>query len=100
MISQLRKSSKRMNAVSIPRVRVQGNLALSPAQMLDLSQSGVPIASQMSSENFLDGDSTSDMSLDPMLMRGVDINDAWEYQMTSRRNLRNANLRDISNYSN
>ncbi|UPW41870.1 hypothetical protein [Peromfec virus RodF5_5] len=100
MISRLKRSIARVVTTNLPRVRVHGGLALSPAQMLDLSQSGVPIASQMSSDNFVDGDSTNDMSLDPMLMRGVDINDAWELQMTSRKNLRNANLRDISNYSN
>lgn len=63
----------------------QSGLAVTPQQMLDLSQQGVPINASQSSDNFDDGSTLCD---NPTLdqMRGVDANQLWdaEYKIKNK----------------
>lgn len=63
----------------------QSGLAVTPQQMLDLSQQGVPINSAQSSDNFDDG---SLICGNPTLdqMRGVDANQLWDAEYKIKQN--------------
>lgn len=67
---------------------VQGNLAVTPAQMAKMAANGVAISSQIAG-NFNDG--STDVSFDVPLqqVRGLDIVDYWEAQKDSRFNVKN-----------
>lgn len=95
----LKRLNKRpLNAYNVSRTYVQPGLAVTPAKMAEYADAGIPIASSMNDENFIDGDKTNIVDIDPLLMRGVDVVDAWNLQKRSRRNLVNANNKDVSNY--
>lgn len=80
------------------RVHVQSHLAVTPSEMNQMRLMGVPISSQMEPNNFYDGDSSPSVSIDPMLMRGVDIIDAWNAEQSAKNNLRNGYLKDVKVY--
>lgn len=87
-----------LNCYNTDRVFCQSGLSLTPSQMLNLSEQGIPISSHLDDSNFYDGDSSNDMNIDPLRMRGVDIVDAWNLQHKSRKNILDANIKDIQNY--
>ncbi|WGL31071.1 hypothetical protein [Dipodfec virus UOA04_Rod_698] len=59
---------------------VQPDLAVTPSEMLSMSERGIAISSQMNDKDFYDGDINNNFNIDPLLCRGVDINDAWNMQ--------------------
>lgn len=69
---------------------VQGGLAVTPSQMLAMSEHGIPISSKVDESQFYDGDSDYRIEIDPMLMRGVDINDAWNAEQDAKSKFRKA----------
>lgn len=95
MISRIKSNHRFYNA---PRTYVQSGLAVTPSVMMSLAEDGIPIASSMSDDNFIDGDHTNVVDIDPLLMRGVDVVDAWNLQRRSRNNLVAAKNKDIQNY--
>lgn len=62
----------------------QSGLAVTPRQMLELQQQGIPVSSQLAAAVFSDGDFRLDFT--PLLdtQRHVDICDLWEHRMTVR----------------
>lgn len=68
-------------------IQVQDGLALTPAQVADLTNSGVPI-SQPLAMNFFDGYKTLDFDPGILGRRGVDITDLWNAQQDARKKMR------------
>lgn len=99
MINELNK-----RAFSLPRTahypnhHVQNGLSLTPAEMLKLSEQGIPISSHFDDSKFYDGDSKPLNGIDFLDQRGIDVVDAWNHQKDSRRNLRKAQSTDIKNF--
>lgn len=99
MISRLNKqNSKIVNSYSTTPVHVQDGLSVTPAQMHEMTQHGIPISSHMSDSMFYDGDTKPIGQIDPLMRRGVDAVDAWNLQKQSRKNLKSSNLKDLENY--
>ena len=71
-------------------LKVVGGLAVTPSQMLDLTQRGIAISS---SNNMQYNEGSEDPSFDLPIdaRRGVDVNDVWDAQANARRKLINAN---------
>lgn len=65
---------------------VQPGLALTPSQISELTRAGVPI-SNVNAMQFFDGYRTLDFQPGLLNRRGVDLVDAWEAQMDSRKKL-------------
>lgn len=79
-------------------IHIQSGLAVTPSEMMTLSEHGVPISSQVDESLFYDGDSSFKVSIDPMQMRGVDINDAWNAEQDSKARLAAAYSKDVKIY--
>ncbi|UPW41680.1 hypothetical protein [Peromfec virus RodF8_21] len=93
--------SRRYNRTAfydVEPVYVQSGLAVTPSEMMTLSQHGVPISSQVDESLFYDGDSSFKVTIDPMLMRGVDINDAWNAEQDAKSRLAAAYSNDVKLY--
>lgn len=81
-----------------PLQHVQSHLSVTPAEMLQMSERGIPISSHMRDGDFYDGDNQPLVTIDPIYMRGVDINDAWNAQQSAKQKLINAHLKDVEKY--
>lgn len=79
-------------------VHVQSNLSVTPSQMNQMRVHGIPISSNVDPTKFYDGDSSPVVSIDPMMLRGVDIVDAWNAEQTAKNRLNDANRKDIKTY--
>lgn len=64
-------------------IPVKGDLAVTPAQMERMRESGVGISSQIASK-FSDGVPNPSWDLPLNDLRGVDMADLWQAQMSSR----------------
>lgn len=85
MLSQLRKYAGKTRAYNAERVHVQSNLAVTPTQMAQLTERGIPISSQvLGAENFDDGEVSPLTDVPFLYRRGVDISDISEYQQRCR----------------
>lgn len=71
---------------------VQNGLAVTPSQMLEMAQAGIPISSVNADFMYRDGDRKPPESPTMDMLRGVDIGDLWENMMETRRKMRK--LRD------
>lgn len=98
MFTRFKSASNRRKSYNPPYTEVASGLALTPAQMLELSQSGIPVSSQMADDMFYDGDTSMRVHIDPLDRRGIDVVDAWNLQKSSRRKLMEAHNNDISDY--
>lgn len=90
MLGLIRKKQNKTRAYNANVVAVQGNLAISPSQMSQLSERGIPISSQvLGAENFYDGDvgPLSDVPFE--LRRGIDASDVYDYQQRCRQKVNN-----------
>lgn len=67
---------------------VQNGLAVTPSQMLDLTNRGVPITPANLGLQYIDGVSQSDFSVGMEYQRGVDIGDMWEHRQDMRKKMR------------
>lgn len=79
-------------------VAVRSHLSLTPSEMLAMSERGIPIASNMNPDDFVDGDESPFVNINPLDCRGIDIVDAWNLQKASRKKLLSARDTDIQNY--
>lgn len=78
---------------------VQSHLAVSPREMNQMRNRGIPISSHLeASKDFYDGDASPSVTIDPMFMRGIDINDAWNAQQSAKKSLLNAHRNDVEMY--
>lgn len=98
MFTRFKTASERRRSYYPPYTEVASGLALTPSHMLELSQSGIPVSSQMADDMFFDGDTSMRVHIDPLDRRGVDVVDAWNLQKSSRRKLMEAHNNDVSNY--
>lgn len=79
-------------------IPVADGLSLTPSQMQQMSEHGIPIASNMNPDLYDDGDTSLSIHVLPENLRGIDIAALWELDKSSRNKLRNAELQDIANY--
>lgn len=80
-------------------IKTQEGLAYTPSQMNELRKKGIPISNMMVSDNcFDDGDSSGDMSYDPVLARGVNEIDAWNMECDAKKKFMSAHIRDVELY--
>lgn len=63
-------------------------LSISPAQIQDYTNKGLPVSSYQVSGNFYDGDTNDDMYLSPEFIRGIDANDILEISKNAAKNIR------------
>lgn len=98
MIKTILERQRLRNTYHVEPIHVQNNLSVTPSQMNQMRMHGIPISSNLDTSKFYDGDSSPVVSIDPMLMRGVDILDAWNAEQSSKNRLANANTRDIQVY--
>lgn len=68
---------------------VQDGLALTPSKVAEMTRAGIPI-STVNAMGFHDGYRTLDFEPFILNRRGVDMIDAWNAQMDSRKKLRDA----------
>lgn len=68
---------------------VQNGLAVTPSQMMDMANRGIPVSMQnFMSTQFNDGIENPTFDVPGYRRRGVDIGELWEEQQTARRNIR------------
>lgn len=85
MLGFIRKKQNSTRAYNSDVVRLQGGQSVSPAQMSQLTERGIPISSQLlGAENFDDGVEGPITDVPFVHRRGVDISDIYEYQQRSR----------------
>ncbi len=85
MLGFIRKKQNSTRAYNSDVVLVQGGQSVSPAQMSQLTERGIPISSQLlGAENFDDGIEGPITDVPFVHRRGVDISDIYEYQQRSR----------------
>lgn len=89
MIAMLNKmASKPRRVYNASCVHVQGSLAVTPAEMSQMADKGIPIASQLLDESqFYDGDTGRQVFLPNYYRRGYDITQAWNDQKDSRKRI-------------
>lgn len=76
--------------------RVRQNMAVTPAQMEDLTSKGIPVSSANMASVFDDGIPNPDWSVPIDNTRGVDIADVWCAQQDARKNLKNAKVSNVN----
>lgn len=69
---------------------VVNGLALTPSQMMSYSEQGIPIHSDISPDNFFDGDKSNVINLPISRVRGITATDIWQYQQDCRKNIRSS----------
>ena len=69
--------------------KVAPNLAITPSQMMELASHGVPVSLQ-NAANFNDGQVNPPWDVPAERVRGVDMADLWQLQMSSRSKLKDA----------
>lgn len=75
----------------------QPHLAMTPQQVKELTDRGIPVS--LPAQQFLDSDSdSSSWSVDPVFQRDNDINTAWEKEQLSRSKLIKAHKNDKKRY--
>ncbi len=98
MLQEIKKRARKAtNNYSVKRTHVQSNLALTPSEMMSLSERGIPISSHFDDSQFYDGDNSPRVELAFEHQRGIDINDAWNAERNAKKNIRNAIVNDIKN---
>lgn len=88
MKSTLRKYSRVTRSFDIPPCNVQSGLAVTPSEMLRASESGIPISSQLLSESSASYDNAGP-EVQPLMCRGIEAVDVFEYQSNSRKKIKN-----------
>ena len=76
---------------------VTPGLAVTPSQMLELSEHGIAISGQ-NAANFDDGEFTPSWDLDASQLRGVDMADLWQLQRSTKKKMRQAYAADVMKY--
>lgn len=76
---------------------VQPDLALTPAQMMDMQSRGIPI-NLGNASLFSDGSPNPSFDIPIAEQRGIDIAEVWSLEKLSRKNIRTAYQNDVSLY--
>ncbi len=91
MINALKNRSCKTRAYNADMRHVQGNLAITPAQMNIMTNKGMPVsAAALSPDLFDDGHLGSDPHVPFELRRGVDFSQVAEYQAECRSKVKSA----------
>lgn len=99
MINTIKRlSSRPLPCFPYPCKHVQSGLSVTPSEMLQLAQQGVPISSHFDDSKFDDGDTKALGTIDFIHQRGLDIVDVWNHQKDSRKKLLDAQAKDIQMY--
>lgn len=99
MISTIKKMASRpLPLFPYSEKHVQSGLSVTPSEMLQLAQQGIPISSHFDDSKFDDGDTKSLGSIDFIHQRGLDIVDVWNHQKDSRKKILDAKAKDIQMY--
>lgn len=77
---------------------VYGNLAVTPAQMLDMAEKGIPISSQNIAMSVKDGEENPSWDLPLDQLRGVDPAAMWEHSQVIKERARKAHLNDVKRF--
>ena len=76
--------------------RVKSGLAITPAEMMDRQEKGIPISSQQLPEDmFEDGDHQLDDQLPIDSVRGIDVVDVWNLSKDSKQKTSHIDLSQI-----
>ena len=85
MLGFIRKKQCTARCYNVPQTHVQSGLSMSPAQMSQLSEHGVPISSQVLGAEYFDDGVVGPLTDVPFLnRRGIDASDVYDYQVRSR----------------
>lgn len=71
-------------------VPVQSGLALTPSQMMEMANHGVPISTQQLGNQYIDGKPNPSFDIPLDQQRGIDIGDIWQAAQTSKKKIRSA----------
>ncbi|UPW41866.1 hypothetical protein [Peromfec virus RodF5_6] len=86
MLNRIKNSNKR-NPITFGKSSVVNNLAVTPREMMQMSEQGIPISSSINSESFDDGNLDNVMSIPNECVRGVDVVKLWEDSITAKNKL-------------
>lgn len=77
---------------------VKSGLALTPSQMMKMSEHGIPVSAQLNDSLFYDGteNPTWDVPLD--LARGIDVAELWAENKSIRAKFKKAHVNDVQKY--
>lgn len=75
--------------------QVQNGLALTPAQMMDLTNRGIPISPANLGVEYYEGVSVTDFEVPMEHQRGVDIADMWEHRQEMRKKLSSPQFKEL-----
>lgn len=78
-------------------ILVRPNQAVTPSQMMKMTEQGVAVSSQLAGD-FIDGEVNPAWELPVDAVRGVDIVDTWEAQLSSRNKIRTAHNSETKKY--
>lgn len=79
--------------------KVVPGLSVSPSQMAQMSEKGIPITAQMA-DTFFDGVSNPSFDMPIEDLRGVDVNAVWNAQKDARKRIIDAHKADKAAYDN
>lgn len=101
MIPRLNNHSVRVKHVKLENdeTEVQSGLAVTPSQMLEMSQQGIPISPQNLGLGYEEGVSALDFEPPLQYKRGIDMNDLFEARENSKNKIKKA-ISDKSNFEN
>lgn len=87
MLNRLKeRACKFKHAYNSKVVSVQGNLTITPSQMSQLAEKGIPISSQvLGAEMFDDGEVGTLKEVPFTMRRGVEASDVYVYQQQCRK---------------
>lgn len=85
-------SCKRRN----DEVAVKGGLAMTPAQMLEMQEKGIPITTQ--NMQMSDGEPNPSWNIPLERLRGVDPAELWQQSKTIKEKVKRAHWNDVRKY--
>lgn len=98
MKTLLKKMKNNARPQTMTRVHCPSGLAVTPSEMVRMSEQGIPISSQvLSPDQFNDGDMSNRIENDPIYTRGVTANDLWENSKRSKSRLKSAHNKFVNN---
>lgn len=90
MLNRLRKN--RIILTVCPPNKVQSRLAVTPTEMMQCTENGIPIKSDLSNELFNDGDTSNRLTLLPEQCRGVDAVSLWNISKDAKLKLNKSKI--------
>lgn len=75
--------------------RTIAGLAMTPAQVAELTARGIPVSAKGMQEYFDDSPNPMSFTVEPMFKRGADINQLWELEKAAQDKFLSARKNDI-----